>query len=109
MTNLDIMDKDTHSSTYQQVSPEYIENLQEYAPGTDMQIHYFGPAREWLECRDQFAGLQRNESGEDHLLLENGIKVRLDRLIAFEGRPGPAFDEYDSYALACLDCMGGMD
>lgn len=103
------MNNDNHPSSYLQVSPEYIEILQELSIGDEMQIHYFGPAYEWLECRDHIAGLIRNDSGEDYLLLENGIKVRLDRLIAFNGRPGPAFDEYDSYALACLDCMGGMD
>jgi hypothetical protein len=37
------------------------------------------------------------------------IKIRLDRIIVFNGKPGPAYDEYDSYALACLDCTGGMD
>jgi len=25
------------------------------------------------------------------------------------GKPGPAYDEYDRYGLACLDCGGGMD
>jgi len=44
-----------------------------------------------------------------YLRFENGVQVRLDRIIVINGRPGPAFEEYEGYALACLDCSGGMD
>ena len=30
--------------------------------------------------------------------------VRLDRIITLNGRPGPAYDDYDAYANACLNC-----
>lgn len=43
------------------------------------------------------------------LSLEGHSPVRLDRIITLNGLPAPAYDEYDSYALACLTCMGGMD
>jgi hypothetical protein len=35
--------------------------------------------------------------------------IRIDRIITVNGKPGPAYDEYDSYANACLDCKGGYD
>lgn len=35
--------------------------------------------------------------------------IRVDRIITVNGRPGPAYDEYDSYANACLDCKGGYE
>lgn len=35
--------------------------------------------------------------------------IRIDRIITVNGRPGPAYDEYDSYANACLDCKGGYE
>lgn len=41
------------------------------------------------------------------LFFENGDKVRVDRIIAFNGKPGPAYDEYDAYALAPLTCEAG--
>jgi len=38
-----------------------------------------------------------------------GEQVRLDCIITINGKPGPAFDEYDSYANACLSCQGGNE
>jgi len=35
--------------------------------------------------------------------------IRIDRIITVNGRPGPAYDEYDSYANACMDCKGGNE
>ncbi len=40
---------------------------------------------------------------------ENGDDVRLDRIIVYNGKPGPAYDEYDAYALAPLTCKAGYD
>jgi hypothetical protein len=36
-----------------------------------------------------------------------GEKVRADRIITLFGKPGPAFDEYDAFGNACMDCTGG--
>jgi len=35
--------------------------------------------------------------------------IRIDRIITVNGKPGPAYDEYDAYANACLDCKGGYE
>lgn len=35
--------------------------------------------------------------------------IRIDRIITLFGKPGAAYDEYDSYANACMDCMGGHE
>lgn len=35
--------------------------------------------------------------------------VRADRIITLYGTPFAAYDEYDAYANACLDCKGGYD
>jgi hypothetical protein len=34
-------------------------------------------------------------------------KVRIDRIITLFGKPGAAFDEYDSFSNQCLACTGG--
>jgi len=39
--------------------------------------------------------------------LDNDVEIRIDRIITLFGKPGAAYDEYDSYANACLDCKGG--
>lgn len=43
---------------------------------------------------------------EEYVVCGDG-EVRLDKIITYNGRPGPAFDEYDSYANACLNCNLG--
>lgn len=35
--------------------------------------------------------------------------IRIDRIITLFGKPAAAYDEYDAYANACLDCRGGYD
>lgn len=45
----------------------------------------------------------------EYLFFESGSKVRLDRIVVVNGKPGPAYDEYDSFALAPLTCKAGYD
>ena len=33
--------------------------------------------------------------------------IRVDRIITLFGKPGAAYDEYDAFANACMDCTGG--
>ena len=74
-----------------------------------IKIHYFGSENELNVANGSIKGVIMNKKHEEFLALNSGYNVRLDRIITLNGRPGPAFDEYDSYALACLDCMGGME
>ena len=92
------------------VDPEYTEIIQELgASGQELHVHFFNAQNRVVEVRGPFAGLTLNDTGEEFVVLGDRPQVRTDRIIAVNGRPGPAYDEYDSYALACLDCMGGMD
>ena len=43
------------------------------------------------------------------ITLNTGVQIRIDRIITLFGKPGAAFDEYDSYANQCLSCTGGYD
>ena len=43
------------------------------------------------------------------IFLDSGVSIRIDRIITLFGKPGAAFDEYDSYANQCLSCTGGYD
>jgi hypothetical protein len=74
-----------------------------------IKIHYFGAENELHDANGAIKGLIINEKHEEFLALNSGDNVRLDRIITINGTPGPAYDEYDSYALACLDCTGGME
>lgn len=35
--------------------------------------------------------------------------IRIDRIITLFGKPGAAYDEYDAFANACLNCTGGYE
>ena len=52
--------------------------------------------------------LDKSKSGQ-FMVFDNGNEVRLDRIIVYNGKPGPAYDEYDAYALAPLTCKAGYD
>jgi hypothetical protein len=41
--------------------------------------------------------------------LVSSFSIRIDRIITLFGQPFAAFDEYDSYGNAYLDCKGGYD
>lgn len=103
--------KDSNESRpFLPVDPVYNEIILELgASGQELLVHYFDEHNRVREMRGPFAGLIRNDSGEEFVVLDGNGQVRTDRIIAVSGKPGPAYDEYDSYALACLDCMGGMD
>lgn len=39
-------------------------------------------------------------------MLDNNEHIRIDRIITLFGKPGAAYDEYDAFANACLNCAG---
>ncbi len=95
---------------YLPVDPDFFEVIEHERQRKDQTVvFYFGPDKELKDARGKIAGIVTTAKYEDFLSFENGEQVRLDRIIVINGRPGPAFDLYDSYALACLDCSGGMD
>lgn len=66
-------------------------------------VHYFGEGNELEGSRGKIGEIVREKNGE-FLSVDSGDRVRLDRIITINGKPGPAFDEYDSYANECMDC-----
>lgn len=97
-------------SQYLPVDPDFQEIIQkEKDRKSNAVVNYFDPNGEVEDVKNEMKEVVKSENGEEHLLFANGEKVRLDRIITINGKPGPAYDEYDSYALQCLDCKGGMD
>jgi hypothetical protein len=43
------------------------------------------------------------------ILMDSEQQIRIDRIITLFGKPGAAFDEYDAYANACMNCTGGEE
>jgi hypothetical protein len=42
------------------------------------------------------------------ITMSSGFQLRIDRIITLFGQPGAAYDEYDAYANACMECHCGF-
>lgn len=90
---------------YIPVDQDYHEMIeQEQAKNATAVIHYFNNEYSLGEEKANITGFTTNNSNEEFVALDNGTEIRIDRIIVVNGKPGPAYDEYDSYANACLDC-----
>jgi hypothetical protein len=90
------------------VLPIYHELFASEQEKGQVKVFFFGIGTEVLEAKGKITQLIEEEKHEEFLLFNSGEKVRIDRIITVNGKPGPAYDEYDRYALACLDCSAGM-
>ena len=98
------------SEKFLPVAPEYIEQIENTISKSEtVSVNYFENDISFENIKGKLKGIVSNKSQEEFILFENGFKVRVDKIITINGKPGPAYDEYDSFALACLDCTGGMD
>lgn len=91
------------------VNPVYYEVFSKEQEKEFSKTFYFGKGSEVDEAKGKITGLVTREAHEEYLVFDSGDEARIDRIITLNGIPGPAYDEYDKYALACLDCTGGMD
>jgi uncharacterized protein (UPF0248 family) len=69
----------------------------------------FSKEPELEESNGKIIKIENIKDEGSFLLFDNGDKVRLDRIVVINGKPGPAYDEYDAYALAPLTCKAGYD
>lgn len=67
-------------------------------------VFYFGNETEINEANGKITGLITKENKEEYLVFISGQEARIDRIISINGIPGPAYNEYDTFSLACLDC-----
>ena len=91
------------------VYPVYYEVFSEEQEKEFIKVFYFGNGTEVEEARGKITNLVKKGSIEEYLVFDSGDEVRIDRIITINGKSGPAYDEYDAFALACLDCNVGAD
>ncbi len=96
-------------TSYLPIDPEYHELFKEQMAKGEARVIYFAfsDEPELEESRGEIIKIEENRYEGAILLFDNGSKVRLDRVVVINGIPGPAYDEYDSYALAPLTCKVG--
>lgn len=97
--------------SYLPIDPDFFELFQKEMQKDSVKVFYFDD--------NQYPSLGESEGKATEIVdkpklgqfmvFENGDEVRLDRIVVYNGKPGPAYDEYDAYALAPLTCKAGYD
>lgn len=92
-------------SPVQWVYREIIE--EEIAKGTNGKIFHFGNDNE--VCSTEGKAISMKEINGKGLFIElhDHTQIRVDRIITLFGKPGAAFDLYDSFGNVCFECTGG--
>lgn len=91
---------DSYSSVDPEVNDIVDRLIEQKATG---KIFYFNPRNEVDEETGSITGIRKTKGGL-FLEIRNALNVRLDKVITFYGRPGPAYDAYERFANACLAC-----
>ncbi|GGG92402.1 hypothetical protein GCM10007415_28960 [Parapedobacter pyrenivorans] len=101
---------ESENTSYLPVAWEYREVIdEEMNKRTTGKIFYFCRSEGICEAKGSVAFMKEEKQKGLFITLDTGAKIRVDRIITLFGKPGAAYDEYDSYANACLDCMGGYE
>lgn len=88
---------------YQEVITEELKK------DTQGKVFYFDEADAIESCAGRIVALKEIRGKGLFVEMEPPALVRVDRIITLFGKPGAAYDEYDAFANACMDCSGGDD
>jgi hypothetical protein len=98
---------DTSYSPVQYVYREIIE--EEMEKQTEGKVFYFDDANQVNSFEGKVIALEDIAGKGLFIIMKPEERIRIDRIITLYGKPGAAFDEYDSYGNQCLSCTGGYD
>jgi hypothetical protein len=95
---------------YNPIDPDIREKLVNIKDkGEEARISFFSHSNEVKTREAVIQDIYEEKNDGEFLKYKSDDDVRLDRVITINGRPGPAYDEYDDFANECMDCGGGMD
>ena len=96
---------------YMPIDSDYTELLEKEMAKDNSRVIFFSFSEEpqLEESNGKIKKIKDIKDEGSFLLFDNGDMVRLDRIVVINGIPGPAYDEYDAYALAPLTCKAGYD
>src|SRR5687767_55508 len=96
------------NDSYTPIAYEYREVISEQiAKGTQGKIFFFNAEGKVDDAEGKVINIDEITGKGMFITLDNRIQIRIDRIITLFGKPGAAYDEYDAFANACLDCTGG--
>ena len=98
------------SASYLPVQYVYKEVIQEaindHATG---KVFYFDTNNQVASVEGRITLLEEKDAQGFFIEMDPPASVRIDRIITVFGKPGAAYDEYNAFANACMDCSGGDD
>ena len=94
---------------YLPIDPDFFDAFEKEIKKESTRVVYFGEGTNLEEVNGKAEAIVKNNNNEYFIKYLSGEEVRVDRIIVFNGKTGPAFDEYDAYALACLSCKAGYE
>ena len=95
---------------YLPVAWEYREVIEEeIKKRTTGKIFYFCKEEGICEAAGSVMQLKEEQDKGLFIMLDTEAKIRVDRIITLFGKPGAAYDEYNAYGNACMDCNGGYE
>lgn len=97
-------------NTYLPVAWEYREVIEDQiSKKANGKINFFCHEEGICDTAGTIVEMKEIKGEGVFVFLDNGSRIRIDRIITLFGKPGAAYDEYDAYGSACLDCNGGYD
>ena len=97
------------NSLYLPIDPDFFDMFETEIKKGSIRVVYFGKGTNLEEVNGKAVGVIESNDNEHFIKYLTGEEVRVDRIIVYNGKPGPAFDEYDAYALECLSCRAGYE
>lgn len=94
---------------YLPIDPDFFDLFDKEKENDSTKVVYFGKGTNLEEVNCKIDKVVKKNGNEHFMTFENEQEVRVDRIIVYNGKPGPAFDEYDSFANECLSCKAGYE
>lgn len=95
--------------TYLPIDPDFFDMFEKEINKDSIRVVYFGNGTNLEEVNGTAEAIINKNGNEYFIKYLSGQEVRVDRIIVYNGKPGPAFAEYDAYALECLSCKAGYE
>ncbi len=95
--------------TYLPIDPDFLDLFEKEMHKDSSRVVYFGKGTTLEEVNGKIEAIVKKDGNEYFMKFETAEEVRVDRIVVYNGKPGPAYDEYDAYALECLTCKAGYE
>ncbi len=95
---------------YQAVDPDFTDIVKKICKTkSTVKTFYFDLNKKVEVTEGTCLEIIKNETGEFLSYMDDNVPVRLDRIIAIKGKPGPAYHDYEQIANDAHTCLTGNE